>query len=110
MSGSRCPSRFTFGPCNTQNIATARSPMGRAVSQTWADLSRNCRKLPENERCLIFVNGGPALLHALGQPVAQLRFAGEDADMPFHQTPLRIDRSEERRVGKECRSRWSPYH
>src|SRR2546429_429085 len=24
-------------------------------------------------------------------------------------TPLRV-RSEERRVGKECRSRWSPYH
>ena len=23
---------------------------------------------------------------------------------------LRADRSEERRVGKECRSRWSPYH
>src|SRR5471030_3548962 len=23
---------------------------------------------------------------------------------------LIIDRSEERRVGKECRSRWSPYH
>ena len=23
---------------------------------------------------------------------------------------LLIDRSEERRVGKECRSRWSPYH
>ena len=23
---------------------------------------------------------------------------------------LREDRSEERRVGKECRSRWSPYH
>ena len=22
----------------------------------------------------------------------------------------RGDRSEERRVGKECRSRWSPYH
>ena len=22
----------------------------------------------------------------------------------------RISRSEERRVGKECRSRWSPYH
>src|SRR5256885_16539822 len=28
------------------------------------------------------------------------------------QVPLRtwLDRSEERRVGKECRSRWSPYH
>src|SRR3712207_4721530 len=25
-------------------------------------------------------------------------------------TALDVDRSEERRVGKECRSRWSPYH
>ena len=25
-------------------------------------------------------------------------------------TPQRGQRSEERRVGKECRSRWSPYH
>ena len=24
--------------------------------------------------------------------------------------PRRLCRSEERRVGKECRSRWSPYH
>ena len=23
---------------------------------------------------------------------------------------LKLNRSEERRVGKECRSRWSPYH
>ena len=25
-------------------------------------------------------------------------------------TAIKISRSEERRVGKECRSRWSPYH
>ena len=25
-------------------------------------------------------------------------------------TPNQFPRSEERRVGKECRSRWSPYH
>src|SRR3712207_8545465 len=25
-------------------------------------------------------------------------------------SPVGSDRSEERRVGKECRSRWSPYH
>ena len=25
-------------------------------------------------------------------------------------TPMSTTRSEERRVGKECRSRWSPYH
>ena len=30
----------------------------------------------------------------------------------FHRAMVRHDpqRSEERRVGKECRSRWSPYH
>src|SRR2546430_6344764 len=29
---------------------------------------------------------------------------------PRATTPPRPPRSEERRVGKECRSRWSPYH
>ena len=28
----------------------------------------------------------------------------------FRGNGLRAERSEERRVGKECRSRWSPYH
>src|SRR2546425_8038481 len=29
---------------------------------------------------------------------------------PARLGPLGAERSEERRVGKECRSRWSPYH
>src|SRR2546427_10855436 len=29
---------------------------------------------------------------------------------PAHATETSACRSEERRVGKECRSRWSPYH
>src|SRR5260370_29894787 len=29
---------------------------------------------------------------------------------PFREQRIRGHRSEERRVGKECRSRWSPYH
>src|SRR2546426_12543538 len=37
---------------------------------------------------------------------AQLLFAAA----PEHRPIGRADRSEERRVGKECRSRWSPYH
>ena len=32
-----------------------------------------------------------------------------DADLSAGLTE-QIHRSEERRVGKECRSRWSPYH
>src|SRR3712207_7690329 len=33
-----------------------------------------------------------------GQPIARIGLSGQ------------TERSEERRVGKECRSRWSPYH
>src|SRR2546422_6159196 len=34
-----------------------------------------------------------------------------DQPIPFpHKTHIAKGRSEERRVGKECRSRWSPYH
>jgi len=41
------------------------------------------------------------------------RFAAATFDLePRGQRPSRrrVWRSEERRVGKECRSRWSPYH
>src|SRR3989304_214793 len=34
----------------------------------------------------------------------------EDIYVPQVQTQPKQYRSEERRVGKECRSRWSPYH
>ena len=61
----------------------------------------------------------------------QDEFSVEDNELNFHDIPLmelikqygtplkitylpkisqQINRSEERRVGKECRSRWSPYH
>src|SRR3989442_11350607 len=33
-----------------------------------------------------------------------------DAMAGAHDAAQLLDRSEERRVGKECRSRWSPYH
>src|SRR5471032_2614651 len=33
--------------------------------------------------------------------------AGENFELQFYEQGIR---SEERRVGKECRSRWSPYH
>ena len=33
-----------------------------------------------------------------------------EVDFPTGLATVNIGRSEERRVGKECRSRWSPYH
>src|SRR6266496_819695 len=35
---------------------------------------------------------------------------GPDAEVDVVERLEGLDRSEERRVGKECRSRWSPYH
>src|SRR2546423_3475495 len=44
----------------------------------------------------------------------RLASASVTSTAPFHtassMVPLASRRSEERRVGKECRSRWSPYH
>ena len=37
-------------------------------------------------------------------PIERKIFLKDDKEL------LKVSRSEERRVGKECRSRWSPYH
>src|SRR2546426_9152861 len=47
-------------------------------------------------------------LEALGRAVREGRRAWDAATR--HLAVRGVDRSEERRVGKECRSRWSPYH
>ena len=45
-----------------------------------------------------------ALIKQIASYCDIVRLAARDYDPSF------INRSEERRVGKECRSRWSPYH
>src|SRR3712207_9453790 len=53
--------------------------------------------------------GGALPPNALAEPrrdMARLRFVAEQ----IRQIEEARERSEERRVGKECRSRWSPYH
>ena len=53
--------------------------------------------VPKNDPSLLLINSGMA-------PMKKWFLAQEEP--PRH----RVTRSEERRVGKECRSRWSPYH
>ena len=45
-----------------------------------------------------------------GQDVVKLPAGGEAANPSLIRWKATFSRSEERRVGKECRSRWSPYH
>src|SRR2546430_14696251 len=57
-----------------------------------------------------------ALLVALGFACMAAIFAVHGLSTPGvlqqgdREAPAQLVRSEERRVGKECRSRWSPYH
>ena len=46
---------------------------------------------------------------ALREKVKALEMMTRQA-MPVEWATTTVNRSEERRVGKECRSRWSPYH
>ena len=50
-----------------------------------------------------------ALRGLLPEPVGGQR-SGADGNEDKRAEKLTTTRSEERRVGKECRSRWSPYH
>ena len=49
----------------------------------------------------------PEYMKQLSGKVLEINFKSQSLKMSFLATE---DRSEERRVGKECRSRWSPYH
>ena len=40
----------------------------------------------------------------------ELDFLEKNIPIPIAKNTISGIRSEERRVGKECRSRWSPYH
>src|SRR5258707_10264800 len=46
-------------------------------------------------------------LHGMAKALVEIAAAGEADGLGHHEW---LGRSEERRVGKECRSRWSPYH
>ena len=114
---------------------TARRLTGAPVTVVYR---RTRSEMPaiEEERRLLFEEGN--LLEELASPVRVLvkdgRVAGlecernalGEADLDGRRTPVPTgekfvldadsiviaiaERSEERRVGKECRSRWSPYH
>src|ERR1017187_3977229 len=66
----------------------------------------------------IYIGDDAVNIHELGvkvhaqmhNPQGEAVYLRCDKTVPFGSFALVVDRSEERRVGKECRSRWSPYH
>src|SRR2546426_237117 len=71
----------------------------------------------QNQGELVSAHARHVVVFAAG--LLQLRRKSAKHSIPFKMSKLIVDlletvqvadRSEERRVGKECRSRWSPYH
>src|SRR3989441_13331632 len=71
----------------------------------WREMAARGETMP----VAVALGGDPASIYAASAPlppaIDEFLFAGF-----LRKEPVRLARSEERRVGKECRSRWSPYH
>ena len=95
------------------------------MNETSQEAGMNERDDAEEGAAFELTGGGPASpeaarkalvehqMEAIEEPQAESAFdlAEEGAAAPEAEAPGEgAERSEERRVGKECRSRWSPYH
>src|SRR2546425_13360903 len=85
----------------------AKDRDGRVVGK--GDLVAQFRRVCENLKTLVTAAGGRltdvAKLTIYVLDAGEVKRQGEPIGVVYREY-----RSEERRVGKECRSRWSPYH
>src|SRR6266496_5164951 len=97
-----------------QAVAASRTQAEALRHQHQAELSAVTTEIARAEaaieRYLDAFEAGSLPEDQCGQRVQRL--GGKIAELRVRHDELRIAlaRSEERRVGKECRSRWSPYH
>ena len=95
-------------------VRDARARLGCAISPGWGMTENGlvtCNGLDDAEEKVFATDGCP-------HPGMELRIVDDDGTgLPpgpegelLVRGPSQFVRSEERRVGKECRSRWSPYH
>ena len=89
------------GMSNTDIMEKAER-LGQPMRKSKVSQFLHGRFLPTNKRVFLWAR-------ILRVDPLWLSGSGSDDDIPLIKT-IEEDRSEERRVGKECRSRWSPYH
>ena len=93
-------SMFTFA--SKVGVSIAEGAEKVAIIPSCYDLS-SVKEIAKNSETMVFLKDG----RYFDQVIEVLKESGFPDDSIF---AIGQDRSEERRVGKECRSRWSPYH
>src|SRR5689334_7934789 len=95
------------------SLALAPLERGREISPRFGEFRLQRQRLVELvDRCVQLALRGERhaqVVVGAGRDRTQAKRRAKLVD-GFVQFALRCERSEERRVGKECRSRWSPYH
>src|SRR2546427_12292677 len=109
VEGETLSERLTRGPLPVAEAVTLAERVADALAEVHA-LGIVHRDLkPSN---IILGPRGPKVVDfgvASLKGAAELTSPGSVIGTPLTMSPEQV-RSEERRVGKECRSRWSPYH
>jgi len=100
---SKVPAGFFPDSTRNQFVIDYNLPQGSAIEQTTRDFD----EIDKWIRTLDGVTGTNAVIGG-GHSRFMLTYGSESNNPAYGQ--ILVDRSEERRVGKECRSRWSPYH
>ena len=89
---------------------------GRSALDTIAEKVARAERLSRDDALALFRSTDLLTIGRLADQANRRRngdrvcFAANQHINPTNVCVLRNTRSEERRVGKECRSRWSPYH
>ena len=81
------------------NLPGTETPLATEWARAYRDLHEHLEEL--KKRGLLLTIARPVDKDSELHPLVRWQFVGGMDE---------AERSEERRVGKECRSRWSPYH
>src|SRR5258708_35919327 len=94
--------------------ATIRDDNGARMRVAWFNQPFVAKQLHKGDRVAVagMVKGGYSGMFEMQNPHHEKLEDGVEEPSPSGVGGLmpKYHRSEERRVGKECRSRWSPYH
>ena len=124
--GNKGPRSSSWFTSNSPNVDDVRNPDSGGASRFFPVFKYQA-KAPKKERPVIEREDGSKIQHPTVKPLKLMEWLvtlitpeGGTVLDPFAGTGTTLQaatnkgfrpiRSEERRVGKECRSRWSPYH